>query len=84
MADLRHVCCLRAYSGGTVPDSHRVLYSPLTLKGVQRHSNQYLFIVMLHQVKMFVKWVTPNPQLILCPLKTVPSYSLLRFHCPRR
>ncbi len=28
MTDFRHVTGLRAYSGGTVPDSHRIHYSP--------------------------------------------------------
>ena len=28
MIDFRHVTGLRAYSGGTVPDSHRIHYSP--------------------------------------------------------
>lgn len=31
MTDFRHVCSLHAYSGGTVPDSDRVRYSPLSL-----------------------------------------------------
>ena len=31
MTDFRHVRCLRAYSGGTVPDSNRIPYSPSTL-----------------------------------------------------
>lgn len=29
MADFHPVCSLRAYSGGTVPDSDRIHYSPL-------------------------------------------------------
>ena len=28
MTDFRHVTGLRAYSGGTVPDFHRIHYSP--------------------------------------------------------
>jgi len=31
MTDFRHVCSLYAYSGGTVPDSDRIHYSPLSL-----------------------------------------------------
>lgn len=34
MADFRRVRCLHAYSGGTVPDSNRVHYSPPTLNGI--------------------------------------------------
>lgn len=29
MTDFRHVHSLHAYSGGTVPDFHRIHYSPL-------------------------------------------------------
>ncbi len=32
MTDFRLVCCLHAYSGGTVPDSNRIHYSPLGLR----------------------------------------------------
>jgi len=31
MTDFRPVCGLRVYSGGTVPDSNRIHYSPLSL-----------------------------------------------------
>ena len=31
MTDFRQVWCLHAYSGGTVRDSHPVLYSPAVL-----------------------------------------------------
>lgn len=31
MTDFRPVCSLHAYSGGTVPDSDRIHYSPLSL-----------------------------------------------------
>ena len=31
MTDFRQVCCLHAYSGGTVRDSHPVFYSPVGL-----------------------------------------------------
>ena len=31
MTDFRQVWCLHAYSGGTVRDSHPVLYSPTAL-----------------------------------------------------
>lgn len=31
MTGFRHVRGLRVYSGGTVPDSHRIHYSPLNL-----------------------------------------------------
>ena len=41
MTDFRLVCGLRAYSGGTVPDFHRIHYSPLSLRQYQRHSNLY-------------------------------------------
>ena len=41
MTDFRLVCSLRAYSGGTVPDLHRIHYSPLSLRRYQRHSNLY-------------------------------------------
>ena len=41
MTDFRLVCGLRAYSGGTVPDFHRIHYSPLSLRRYQRHSNLY-------------------------------------------
>ena len=34
MADFRLMPVLRAYSGGTAPDLHRILYSPLSLYGV--------------------------------------------------
>ena len=34
MTDFRPVWSLRAYSGGTVPDSDRILYSPLSLKRI--------------------------------------------------
>ena len=32
---------LRKYSGGTVPDSHRIPYSPGKPEGVAEHSNAY-------------------------------------------
>ena len=38
MTDFRHVYSLHAYSGGTVPDSNRIHYSPLNpneLSGTQ-------------------------------------------------
>ena len=41
MTDFRLVCGLHAYSGGTVPDSDRIHYSPLSLMRYQRHSNVY-------------------------------------------
>ena len=41
MTGFRLVYGLRAYSGGTVPDFHRILYSPPYSKQIQRHSNQY-------------------------------------------
>ena len=34
MTDFRHVRGLHAYSGGTVPGSDRILYSPLSLKRI--------------------------------------------------
>jgi len=30
MTGFRRVCSFRVYSGGTVPDSDRILYSPLS------------------------------------------------------
>ena len=34
MTGFRHVTGLRAYSGGTVPDSHRIHYSPRLPEGM--------------------------------------------------
>ena len=35
MTDFRHVCSLRAYSGGTVRDLHPILYSPPDPAGIR-------------------------------------------------
>ena len=35
MTDFRHVCGLRAYSGGTVRDLHPILYSPPDPVGIR-------------------------------------------------
>ena len=45
MTDFRLVDGLHAYSGGTVPDLHRILYSPLTLTQYQRHLNG-IYVIM--------------------------------------
>ena len=42
MTDFRHVRCLRAYSGGTVPDSNRIHYSPSTLYEIDGTQISYL------------------------------------------
>ena len=57
MTDFRLVCGLHAYSGGTVPDSDRIHYSPLSLRRYQRHSNAYSITPKIKQVSVFVKRV---------------------------
>lgn len=46
MTDFRLVCSLHAHSGGTVPDLHRIHYSPLSLIRYQRHSNIYSVLLI--------------------------------------
>ena len=43
MTDFRRVCGLRAYSGGTVPEFDRILYSPPGPRRTGRHSGRYCF-----------------------------------------
>ncbi len=45
MTDFRRACGLRAYSGGTVPDSDRIHYSPLSLYDFS--GTQTLFMIFL-------------------------------------
>ncbi len=54
MTDFRHVCDLRAYSGGTVPDFDRIHYSPPGLIRYRRHSDVFFIISILAQTP-FVK-----------------------------
>lgn len=44
MTDFRHVRGLHAYSGGTVPESHRIIYSLLSLFASQQHLNVIYFV----------------------------------------
>ena len=55
MTDFRLVQSLHAYSGGTVPDSHRIHYSPLSLNASQRHLNAYEVINKILSFFPFVK-----------------------------
>ena len=55
MTDFRPVGRLRAYSGGTVPDSHRILYSPMRLSVSQRHSNAYAILYKILLLGPFIK-----------------------------
>jgi len=51
MTDFRHVRCLLAYSGGTVPDSNRIPYSPSTLYKIDGTQISYLLnknIIVMH------------------------------------
>ena len=45
MTDFRHMRCLRAYSGGTVPDSNRIHYSPSTLYEIDGTQMKYSLVV---------------------------------------
>ena len=53
MTDFRHVRCLRAYSGGTVPELHRIVYSPPTPDRRRGHSG--FDKNMIRQFRSFVK-----------------------------
>lgn len=57
MTDFRLVRCLRAYSGGTVPDLDRISYSPSTLKRNRWHSSVYELTVIILPLKSIVKSV---------------------------
>ena len=53
MTDFRLVRGLHAYSGGTVPDLHRIHYSPLSLRRYQRHSNLYSIQSLCRRTKKY-------------------------------
>ena len=55
MTDFRHVRGLHAYSGGTVPDSHRIHYSPPKSKGISAALKRFLFTKMILPFSRFVK-----------------------------
>lgn len=63
MTGFRLVWCLRAYSGGTVPGSHRVPYSPTGLNASRRHLNAYKVIPILPHPLCFVNCkLSPLPE----------------------
>ena len=51
MTDFRPVRCLLAYSGGTVPDSDRIHYSPPVLKAKLAALEQYMKLRVLYTRK---------------------------------
>ena len=55
MTDFRPMWCLRAYSGGTVPVSHRIPYSLLSHHASQQHLNAYVIINRIILIVRFVK-----------------------------
>ena len=57
MTDFRPVWCLRAYSGGTVPVSHRIPYSLLSHNASQQHLNAYVIINIIILITRFVKMI---------------------------
>ena len=48
MTDFRRVRCLHAYSGGTVPDSNRVHYSPPIPGEIGGTQMQCLIVIIIH------------------------------------
>lgn len=51
MTDFRRVRCLHAYSGGTVPDSNRVHYSPPIPVEISGTQMQYSIILQYNTEK---------------------------------
>ncbi len=54
MTDFRHVCGLPTYSGGTVPDSNRIPYSPLNLNDFSSTYTTFSVQLIILTAKDFV------------------------------
>lgn len=72
MTDFRHACSLRAHSGGTVPDLHRIHYSPLSL--YELSGTQTLSFTLITIVIAFAK---KSRELLFCRamLWSISDYS---------
>lgn len=57
MTDFRHVRSLHAYSGGTVPGSHRIIYSLLSRYASQQHSNAIQIVCIIAPSPPFVNLI---------------------------
>lgn len=53
MAGFRHVRRLHAYSGGSVPDSHRIHYSPLNANAQSGTQMRYSIVVIYYSHFLF-------------------------------
>lgn len=63
MTDFRPVRCLLAYSGGTVPDSDRIHYSPPVLKAKQAALEQHMKLRVLYTRKTVLSIINANQEL---------------------
>lgn len=78
MTDFRLVWSLRAYSGGTVPASDRISYSPLSLNESQRHSDAYEITVLRYTVLPHLSIGNPK-QVLLWRHRALLDFSLKLF-----
>ena len=62
MTDFRPVRRLLAYSGGTVPDSDRIHYSPPVLKAKLAALEQHMKLCVLYTRKTGLSIGDPKPQ----------------------
>lgn len=73
MTDFRRVRCLHAYSGGTVPDSNRVHYSPPIPVEISGTQMQYSIMLYNNTTNIVCQFFWESYALILLLLSLPPK-----------